>query len=293
MSTLKRWNGTEWEYVSLPTAGMPSTLGFAEITANQGGIPATTMTVVTGLSVVVTVPAGRRLRVELEAAAQSTANGLVEFVIKQDGTIIQFLDNYLTTVNSNKAFNKSVVLTPSAGSHTYTVEVYFGAGTGQVSAAAANPAYLLVEDITGAGWPTGTAIGAGQIASEPWTNYTPTVSQSVAVTATISRAKYTRIGRTIHVSFSIVPTSAGTTGNSLFISLPVPATGTEVHVGGGTIYDASTAVRYNGTWETGGSASTVWFVGDWSGSSTWGGSPNLPIQSGDLIRGYLTYEAAS
>jgi hypothetical protein len=112
------------------------------------------------------------------------------------------------------------------------------------------------------------------------------------IAKTINYSKYARYGRTIHWTFSLTLTASGTAGTSVDVSLPVAASATVAINGNGSVYDSSTSTNY-GANLNGLTASTLQFVGDWSGTGGWGFSPNLALASGDVLYGSVTYEAAS
>lgn len=157
MTTLKRYNGSSWETVGLPMdVGMsPQTLAYAPITSNITGVHLAAMP---GLSATVTVPAGRRIRVSahLSAVDYTDATTGYQFLLTQNGTQVGRL-SMTPRLDVNDFINASgsVVLSPAAGTHTYTIQPfrYVGAGNWTVTAGADNPSYLLVEDITGSTLP--------------------------------------------------------------------------------------------------------------------------------------------
>jgi hypothetical protein len=124
-------------------------LGFASVTADQTGI--TTTVDLTGLSVTVTVPAGRRIRVTGVAQFLSTVAGdIVLLAINEPGVSErQHANRRLGTASVLESVVASVVLSPSAGSHTYTLtgRRFSGTGTLTMGAAAHRPAQIVVEDI--------------------------------------------------------------------------------------------------------------------------------------------------
>lgn len=140
-------------YPNGPVAGPPSAqLGYAEITTTQGSI--TTVTDITGLAVTITVPAGRRIKITVEAGVNSnTVTDGVDVQICEGATVLQDRTAKLDT-NAEVAIHTDVILTPSAGTHTYKVRASRFAGSGSVTFVAASnkPAYILVEDITGTFW---------------------------------------------------------------------------------------------------------------------------------------------
>lgn len=149
MTTLKRWQGTDWEYVGLPTnVGMaPQTLGFAINNDGVFAIPAG-LYKFPGLSVTVTVPEGRRLKISTFLCL--SGGNPTETRIYRNGTQ---LNRYHTQIPGGiETHDWSVIDTPPAGTHTYDVYTVNGA-SGTAYADGTNEFYLLVEDITGSTLP--------------------------------------------------------------------------------------------------------------------------------------------
>jgi hypothetical protein len=122
------------------------TLGYAQVTANQTGI--TTVVDLTGLTVTVTVVAGRRIRIMGSATFQNnTLDAIAEMTILEDATTIQTADITCRPASSNQLLDATVIRQPSVGSHTYKLKAAAGGGTVQMSASATAPAFILVEDI--------------------------------------------------------------------------------------------------------------------------------------------------
>lgn len=126
-----------------------------------------------------------------------------------------------------------------------------------------------------------------------WEAYTPTLTQSATVTKTVDRATFVRQGRVVTGQFSLSVTGAGTAGNAVRLGLPVAAVATGIVCGTAWIYDASANVRYALAVEIDGSVSEVAFLNDASAGNVFGVAPAVTLASGDLIRGFFTYEAAS
>lgn len=136
-----------------------------------------------------------------------------------------------------------------------------------------------------------TKLGVGSGTIGTWTSYTTTITQSVNVTFT-GNYQYSVVNELCFVNFRLSVTSAGTTNNSVELTLPVAHTfGDNNTLGVGAIFDASTSTQYSGQW-IGQSSTVIQFIGDWSAGLRWGTSPNLPLQSGDIIRGELVYRVA-
>ena len=123
-----------------------------------------------------------------------------------------------------------------------------------------------------------------------WTNWTPTCTQSGAVTVTVTRAKYARWSRLIVATFELAATSAGTTANAVEVSLPVNAAATLSGHGSGYILDNGTAY-YSGVWSVASATTMQLFCHNETGAA--GIDPAFAIASGDLLRGVVIYEAAS
>jgi hypothetical protein len=123
-------------------------------------------------------------------------------------------------------------------------------------------------------------------------DWTPTVTQGVAVTVTVSFARYTRLGQRALVTAGLSVTSAGTVGNAIKIGgqpavlQPVHVTSTPA-IGAGYVLDAGTA-WYQGTL-------VVYGASDWRLQAhglgdVVGVTPNFALANGDLISFACAYE---
>jgi hypothetical protein len=125
-------------------------LGYAQVTANQATI--TTEVALTGLSVTVTVGANRSIRIvgSIRFGATNIDNAAI-LRIKEGSTTLQIAEDVASRISSqvNTSLERSVILTPSAGAHTYLLSLAQSVGTGSVNlnAGTTNPAFILVEDI--------------------------------------------------------------------------------------------------------------------------------------------------
>lgn len=69
------------------------------------------------------------------------------------------------------------------------------------------------------------------------TNFTPTLTQSGAVTKTVTRAKYFRFGNWVIALYHLTVTGTGTANNAITVSLPVTAAyAANAHCGAGRIF---------------------------------------------------------
>lgn len=124
-----------------------------------------------------------------------------------------------------------------------------------------------------------------------WESYTPTLTQSGAVTKTVTYAKYTQINKLCIVNIRLDVTGTGTAGNAVVVGLPLTSATTTLSIGSVSIYDASASTNYSGTCYFI-STTTVQFQGDWSATNFWGVTPNLGLAASDQIHISLQYEIA-
>jgi len=135
-------DGTNSKLISVTPYG---SIGYAQVTADQTGIT-TTETDLTGLSVAVTVPAGRTIKVTGRAYFTAFAGGCngANFEIYEGATMLQI--GGATGGLSSNGVVEQVILTPSTGSHTYKLKAYANAaGTMTMQAGATYPCFILVE----------------------------------------------------------------------------------------------------------------------------------------------------
>jgi hypothetical protein len=91
---------------------------------------------------------------------------------------------------------------------------------------------------------------------------------------------------------SSLSAAGGTAGASFTLTLPVAAASTNGIGGSGYVFDTSLTTPYV-CHIIGASTTTINFTSDSSGGSAWGTLPNLALATGDIIRGAISYEAAS
>lgn len=138
------WNGTAWVLLNVPGG----TLGYAQVTENQGTITAAVD--LTGLTVSVTAGASRRLLITAQGTFfSSVAGDFVGLFINEGATVLNQTTAHMGAAGSGQGITISAVITPTAGAHTYKLRASRAAGTGiaALQAAAAQPAYILVQDI--------------------------------------------------------------------------------------------------------------------------------------------------
>lgn len=121
----------------------------AIVTANQG--PYTVLTDFTGLSVTVTIPANRLIKITGFAPQTTTvATDTIDFYIREGTTVLQtilYAPGFAGGLSAGCPI--ILILVPTAGVHTYKLSGQRNAGTGNItmSASSQDPAFIVVEDI--------------------------------------------------------------------------------------------------------------------------------------------------
>lgn len=132
-----------------------------------------------------------------------------------------------------------------------------------------------------------------------WTAYTPVLKQSNTVTATVSSARYMKIGKLVTVQAGLSITGTGTAANRITISLPVTSLRNNVlgPIGTATLYDASSFNVYPALVATDDSGTTVTMT--ITQAITTNGSQYVGVTgftaalaSGDFLEFQATYEVA-
>jgi hypothetical protein len=191
----------------------------------------------------------------------------------------------------------SAIISPTAGTHTYKLTLHKEAGGGSVTLAASStyPSFILVEDITGSVWPTGSAVTAGMVASEAWTPWTPTFTNVTVGNGTLVAA-YMKIGRTVHYRLRLVLGSTSSVGTDPQFALPFAIfSGFSIIdvVGEGSLADSGTANWRAQVWlDASGRGRVVYYSAAATAVQV---SPTVPFTwtTGDAIVVTGTYEAAS
>lgn len=123
-------------------------LGYRQILSSASF---TTNATITGLVVPVIVPTGRKIKVSVfgssfgTTAAANMASSIYDGATT-GGTVVGGMSSFVTTANGfPSALVIGTVVTPSSASKTYSVAASASAGTGQISASATVPAYIMVE----------------------------------------------------------------------------------------------------------------------------------------------------
>jgi len=243
------------------------------------------------------------------------ANQLYEIIY--DGTQFKVLNESATTL-ANNTYNylgqstgtaNALVLTPTIPMLSYAFGFYYfftnATNTGACTVNISGLGAINLQNRSGA------ALSAGQLQggfhylcyingstvyvlnpSRININWTPTITQSGTVTATIQENNYyiDYDNNTVTVTLKATITGAGTAGNSVLVSIPLPfASSTVYHVlGVAQIYDQSTNTMYTGT-ASPGSGNTVQFLTNSGGGNPWGVAPSIALAANDIISFTITY----
>lgn len=121
--------------------------GYQPQTSPQASI--TAEIALTGLSITVNIPANRKVKVSQQTfpGSGSVANQVVTTNIKEGSTALMQSNATIAFSGGNQTLPSSVVLSPTAGVHTYFLSM--SAGTGNVSNGASStfPSFIIAEDI--------------------------------------------------------------------------------------------------------------------------------------------------
>jgi len=79
-----------------------------------------------------------------------------------------------------------------------------------------------------------------------WSDYTPTWTQSVAVTKTVNWARYTQFNKWVQGSIKMTASGAGTANNKILVGLPVSASANNFIIGHMNYRDVSSSNFTNG-----------------------------------------------
>lgn len=119
--------------------------------------------------------------------------------------------------------------------------------------------------------------------------WTPAVTQSGAVTVTVTEANYVRTGCIVEAWMLLAVTGSGTTNNSVTITLPVTASGNATGTTLGSVMLLVGGTVYTGVVGLASSTTMAFRVASSGGTNTFGSSPNVALANGDSIRAHFRY----
>lgn len=120
-------------------------IGYKQIVANQTGI--TTTADITGLSAPVIVPIGRNVKITTGPGTvlNGTTGGVFVLSIVESSTELSEGNAFIGASSTPVSVFAMAFLTPSAGLHTYKVQGQATSGSGQITAGAIRPTFVLIE----------------------------------------------------------------------------------------------------------------------------------------------------
>lgn len=155
----------------------------------------------------------------------------------------------------------------------------------------ADPGNLNTNDVFPEAW--ADQVRDNFLAMSTWATWTPTITQSGAVTKTVNQANYIRVADLVMMQWYLTMTGAGTGNNTITITLPVTAASTlTTPLGSGAVDDSGTATYP--CLPTLASTTTLKFLrSDTTTTSSFiGVDPNFALAVGDVLRGTAIYQAA-
>ena len=124
-----------------------------------------------------------------------------------------------------------------------------------------------------------------------WISYTPSLTQSTAITFTNNYCKYSVTGRVVTYQGSLLATNSGTASSGINVSLPVAAASSSIFrtIGAATFYDTSANTMYMLAAYTD-NIGNIRFIGDTTTGNNFGIVPAITMAAGDYINFSATYE---
>lgn len=126
--------------------------------------------------------------------------------------------------------------------------------------------------------------------------WTPTLTQSGTVTATVAIGRSVTIDKFVTAWFRLSVTGTGTANNQITVTLPSTAVASNASVGHGVGFDSSTGLQWNCRLAQ---LSTTTFAflfttdaGSGAALGAAGSVMTAALASGDILSGFITYEAA-
>lgn len=131
--------------------------------------------------------------------------------------------------------------------------------------------------------------GSGSSTSaRDWVSWTPQVTQSGALTESVTRAYYYRHGDLVVGYAAMGFSNTGTAGNAIIVSLPVTMTNSEDIHGGFTFYDFGNTIFAGVLYPSSTTGAQLVTSGQGQGL---GITPSIAIATSDTLRYWFVYEA--
>lgn len=135
------------------------------------------------------------------------------------------------------------------------------------------------------------AVSIAKIKAEAWSTYVPTLTQSGAVTKTVTSAHYQQVGKTVRFQVALAVTGSGSSGSVIVVGLPVTAKVSSMPMGSGWVWDNSAGHFLVGGAQ-GSGTSGVQLVANAADTGLGAGNTAFGLASNDLVFVAGEYEAA-
>jgi hypothetical protein len=123
-----------------------------------------------------------------------------------------------------------------------------------------------------------------------WSSYTPTVTQSGAVTMIVNYSKYRWYGGTAEVIVHMTANGSGSSGSAILVSLPVDSAVAALSVGVGLVSDADSGLHYPAQMITNTATQVAFHRMDSATAGIIGVDPAIGLASSDILRFTIRYE---
>lgn len=129
-----------------------------------------------------------------------------------------------------------------------------------------------------------------------FTSWTPTLTQTVAVTVTNNDSKYLKVGRLVIAYFNLTATTSGTAGGTVTLGFgsggtAAPTARATTSITGSYRFLDAGATNYVGT-VIGNTTTAVIFYKDADGNPL-GPTGSVQVTNNDVLQGFIVYESAS
>lgn len=124
-----------------------------------------------------------------------------------------------------------------------------------------------------------------------WTNYTPTITQGVAISKTVHYCRVWKFGRTVIYMGNCTPTSSGTSGQVITVDLPYTSAHSGSYQAAGSAYIYANSGNHHCGVLLRSTTSMGFLLGEYGGE--FGANPVRQLDSTGTIKWMVVYEATS
>jgi hypothetical protein len=149
-------------------------------------------------------------------------------------------------------------------------------------------ARVWVSELDGHMW-VSSAVGGG---AATFVTYAPSLTQSGAVTHTVTAARYSLAGGMVNVRIRLAVTGAGTGNNPIQVTLPVLADSSSGFIGTGAVVDTGSGLVIRALVSLATTGIFQFFRADSTGITPIGQDPNFALANTDTVEATLSYVPA-